>query len=165
VHPAHHRQEVGLHSGSIDERRTDYDQSGSSPTQQLLQPKLRFELGNPVWIGRCGRVVSAIRLAERRAFTVDLDRANEHESPNAGSDGLACKAQGTVHVRSAKLGQRVIGCVMHDVHTSRGMDQHISLGDGFRPHGVRSELCDLDIADSWNRSQDRAAHSGAQFEP
>src|SRR5690606_24047841 len=103
VNPAHHAAEVGFNTRAIHQHRTDYHHLHTCLLSNLTQPLLCLHLGNTIRIlGRWG-IKRSVRLTRRCTFAIDLDRADEDESFNAGSRSLPCKIQRAVHIYLAKL--------------------------------------------------------------
>ncbi|MNE38357.1 hypothetical protein D3C80_1322530 [compost metagenome] len=124
--PAHHRFEVGLDPGAIDQYRANDHHFQTRFPGQRLQCNFGFELGDAVGILRLRLIVGSIGLSGFRAFAIDLDRTDEDEALDPSGDGLPCECQGSIDIDLAEGAQRIGFGIIHDMYASRAMNDHLT---------------------------------------
>ena len=128
-------REVALDAGTVGQGQAQHDAFDSSVAAGVPEHVLGTGLAVRIRVLRCGGISGAKRLAWKRGFTVDLDRAREHDAPHAG---LSCGIEQTArHVHIGDDERRWIARVAgsRDVRAPGEMDDRVDTAQHRCPVG------------------------------
>jgi hypothetical protein len=149
----HQASEIGLHTRTVDQGRTDYNDFHTGLECDVPQRELGLILGQAVRIHWRGRVSLGEPPTVASFLSIDFDRAEIDESPYTRSGGTPreCLSPGNIHL--AKFGEWISRGVPHHVDAGGEMNHGFRALDRLRRARIGSQIRDSDALDTFSGRQ------------